>query len=453
MVVAPAVVVAAPSSGSGKTTIATGLMGALAKTGTVAPFKVGPDYIDPGYHALATGRPARNLDAVLCGEDRVAPLYRHGARDADIAVVEGVMGLFDGRIVDGPGGAATEGIGSTADVAQLLGAPVLLVVDVRGHSQSLAALLAGFATYRPGVALAGVILNRVSSVRHERVLRDACAHAGLEVVGAVPGAAALEVPARHLGLVPAAERGADAVAAVAAMTELVDRHVDVDRIRALARPVADGRGWTPSDEVARVGAPVVALAGGPAFSFGYAEHEELLRAAGARVRRFDPLTDELPDGAAAVVLPGGFPEVFAEKLSANTALRAQLRALVDAGGVVHAECAGLLYLAESLDGAPMCGIVPGAAEFTPRLTLGYRDAVALESNSLFEAGERVVGHEFHRTRLAATTSPAWGWRDADGAPVTDGYVGRGVHASYLHTHPAGNPEAVRRLVTLAAGAR
>ncbi|BDH56925.1 hypothetical protein MTP03_18640 [Tsukamurella sp. PLM1] len=227
------------------------------------------------------------------------------------------------------------------------------------------------------------------------------------MVGAVPGAAALEVPARHLGLVPAAERGADAVAAVAAMTELVDRHVDVDRIRALARPVADGRGWTPSDEVARVGAPVVALAGGPAFSFGYAEHEELLRAAGARVRRFDPLTDELPDGAAAVVLPGGFPEVFAEKLSANTALRAQ-RALVDAGGVVHAECAGLLYLAESLDGAPMCGIVPGAAEFTPRLTLGYRDAVALESNSLFEAGERVVGHEFHRTRLAATTSPRGG---------------------------------------------
>ena len=451
--VAPAVVVAAPSSGSGKTTIATGLMGALARTGVVAPFKVGPDYIDPGYHALATGRPGRNLDAVLCGEHRIAPLYRHGARDADIAVVEGVMGLFDGRIVDGPGGAATEGIGSTADVAQLLGAPVVLVVDVRGHSQSLAALLAGFATYRPGVALAGVILNRVSSPRHERVLRDACAHAGLEAVGAVPGAAELEVPARHLGLVPAAERGADAVAAVAAMTELVERHVDVERIRALARPVADGPVWSPSDEVARVGAPVVALAGGPAFSFGYAEHEELLRAAGARVVRFDPLTDELPGGTAAVVLPGGFPEVYAERLSANTALRAQLRALVDAGGVVHAECAGLLYLADSLDGAPMCGIVPGTAEFTPRLTLGYRDAVALESSALFEAGERVTGHEFHRTRLATTASPAWGWRDADGAPATDGYVGRGVHASYLHTHPAGNPGAVRRLVTRAAGAR
>ncbi|WP_166436438.1 cobyrinate a,c-diamide synthase [Tsukamurella asaccharolytica] len=448
--VAPAVVIAAPSSGSGKTTIATGLMGALARTGAVAPFKVGPDYIDPGYHALATGRPGRNLDAVLCGAQRVAPLYRHGARDAEIAVVEGVMGLFDGRIVDGPGGAVAEGIGSTADVAQLLGAPVVLVVDVRGHSQSLAALLAGFATYRPGVAIAGVILNRVSSPRHERVLRDACAHAGLEAVGAIPGAAALEVPARHLGLIPAAERGADAVAAVAAMTELVERHVDVDRIRALARPVADGPAWSPPDEVARVGEPVVALAGGPAFSFGYAEHEELLRAAGADVRRFDPLTDELPAGTAAVVLPGGFPEVYAEKLSGNAPLRAQLRALVDAGGAVHAECAGQLYLAESLDGVPMCGIVPGAATFTRRLTLGYRDAVALGPSPLFAPGERVTGHEFHRTALTPGPAAAWGWRDADGRATTDGFLSSTVHSSYLHVHPAGYPEVAERLVRAVA---
>lgn len=452
----PAVVIAAPSSGSGKTTIATGLMGALARTGTVAPFKVGPDYIDPGYHALATGRPGRNLDAVLCGEHRIAPLYRHGARDADIAVVEGVMGLFDGRIVDGPGGAVTEGIGSTADVAQILGAPVLLVVDARGHSQSLAALLAGFATYRPGIAIAGVILNRVSSARHERVLRDACAHAGLEAVGAVPGAAALEVPARHLGLIPAAERGAEAVAAVEAMTDLVERHVDVERIRALARPVADGPVWTPSEEVGRPATggassgPVVALAGGPAFSFGYAEHEELLSAAGARVRRFDPLTDELPEGAAAVVLPGGFPEVYAEGLSANAPLRAQVRALVDAGGLVHAECAGQLYLADSLDGVPMCGVVPGAATFTRRLTLGYRDAVALGSGALFSAGERVTGHEFHRTVLPAGPSPAWGWRDGDGAARTDGHLSPNVHSSYLHVHPAGYPEVAERLVRTVA---
>ncbi|MET9325934.1 cobyrinate a,c-diamide synthase [Tsukamurella sp. NPDC003166] len=471
MVTTPAVVIAAPSSGSGKTTIATGLMGALARTSTVAPFKVGPDYIDPGYHALATGRPGRNLDPVLCGEHRIAPLYRHGARGTDIAVVEGVMGLFDGRIVDGPGGAAVEGIGSTADVAEKLGAPVMLVVDARGHSQSLAALLAGFTTYRPGVALAGVILNRVSSARHERVLRDACAHAGLEAVGAVPGAAALEVPARHLGLIPAAERGAEAVDAVAAMTELVARHVDVERIRELARPVADGPVWSPFDEVGHssrpgdvarvgrtkestVGSPTVALAGGPAFSFGYAEHEELLRAAGARVRRFDPLADELPEGAAAAVFPGGFPEVYAEKLSANEALRAQVRDLVAGGGVVHAECAGLLYLAESLDGVPMCGVVPGAATFTRRLRLGYRDAVALAPSPLFDAGQRVTGHEFHRTTFvgggAPGGSPAWGWRDGDGVASTDGHVSSAVHSSYLHVHPAGYPEVAERLVRAVA---
>ncbi|WP_237741706.1 cobyrinate a,c-diamide synthase [Tsukamurella sp. 1534] len=449
--VTPAVVVAAPSSGSGKTTIATGLMGALARTGGaaggVAPFKVGPDYIDPGYHALATGRPGRNLDPVLCGEHRVAPLYRHGAAGAGIAVVEGVMGLFDGRITaDG----RTQGIGSTADVAESLGAPVVLVVDARGHSQSLAALLAGFATYRPGIAIAGVVLNRVSSARHERVLRDACAQAGLEAVGAVPGAGALEVPARHLGLIPAAERGQDAVDAVGAMTDLVARHVDVERVRELARPVADGPAWSPVDEVSAVPArPTVALAGGPAFSFGYAEHEELLAAAGATVRRFDPLTDPLPDGASAAVFPGGFPEVYAEKLSSNVVLREQVRRLVADGGIVHAECAGLLYLAESLDGAPMCGVVPGAAEFTPRLRLGYRDAVALTDNALFRAGERVTGHEFHRTRLAGSPTPAWGWHDADRRPETDGHVAPGVHSSYLHVHPAGYPEVAERLVRAA----
>ncbi|CAM4040112.1 cobyrinate a,c-diamide synthase [Tsukamurella strandjordii] len=441
--VTPAVVIAAPASGSGKTTIATGLMGALARTGTVAPFKVGPDYIDPGYHALATGRPGRNLDPVLCGEHRVAPLYRHGAADADIAVIEGVMGLFDGRIT---GDGRAEGIGSTADVAESLGAPVILVVDVRGHSQSLAALLAGFATYRPGVSVAGVILNRVSSARHERVLRDACAHAGIEAVGAVPSAAELDVPSRHLGLIPAAERGAAALDAVAAMTDLVAQHVDVALVRAIARRVPDGPAWDPADEVTRAGSPTVALAGGPAFSFGYAEHEELLAAAGAVVRRFDPLTDPLPEATAAVVLPGGFPEVYAEKLAANAELRGQIRALVAGGGLVHAECAGLLYLAETLDGVPMCGVVPGAATFTPRLRLGYRDAVALTAGPLFTVGERVTGHEFHRTHLAASSTPAWGWRDGDGAAAVDGHVAPGVHSSYLHVHPAGYPEVAERLV-------
>ncbi len=197
-------VIAAPTSGSGKTTVATGLMGALRRAGhRVAPFKVGPDFIDPGYHGLAAGRPGRNLDPVLVGDELIGPLYRHGSADADIAVVEGVMGLFDGRISDSPATGVARG--STAHVASLLGAPVVLVVDARGQSHSVAALLHGFATFDRAVHLVGVILNRVGSPRHEAVLRQACEQAGVTVLGAIPRAGELAVPSRHLGLVTAVE--------------------------------------------------------------------------------------------------------------------------------------------------------------------------------------------------------------------------------------------------------
>lgn len=239
----PAVVIAAPASGSGKTTVATGLMGALRRAGhAVAPFKVGPDFIDPGYHALATGRPGRNLDPVLVGEPLIGPLYAHGAAGSDIAVVEGVMGLFDGRIGDRMSGAAT---GSTAHVAGLIGAPVVLVVDARGQSHSIAALLHGFSTFDPHTRIAGVVLNRVGSPRHDEVLRQACEHAGLAVFGSIPRAEALAVPSRHLGLVTAAEHGRAARDAVAAMTDLVARHVDLDAVVAGARVTVAAAPWEP----------------------------------------------------------------------------------------------------------------------------------------------------------------------------------------------------------------
>jgi cobyrinic acid a,c-diamide synthase len=229
----PAVVIGAPSSGSGKTTIATGLIGALRRAGRrVAPFKVGPDFIDPGYHALAAGRPGRNLDSVMVGDDLIGPLYLHGSADADIAVVEGVMGLFDGRIDDHFSSPAH---GSTGQVAQLLGAPVVLVVDVRGQSQTIAAVLHGFSTFLRGVRIGGVILNRVGSARHEQVLRQACEAVGVPVLGAVPRHDELAVPSRHLGLVTATEHGAEAHAAVAAMTDLVARHVDLGHYADAAR--------------------------------------------------------------------------------------------------------------------------------------------------------------------------------------------------------------------------
>ncbi|OLR93986.1 cobyrinate a,c-diamide synthase [Actinokineospora bangkokensis] len=445
-------VVAAPGSGSGKTTIATGLVAALRRRGhVVAPFKVGPDYIDPGYHTLAAGRPGRNLDPVLVGEHRVAPLFRHGARGADLAVVEGVMGLFDGRIghqVD------AGGFGSTAHVAGLLDAPVLLVVDCRGQSTSVAALLHGFRSYRPGVRIAGVVLNQVGSDRHEQVLREACADVGLPVLGAVRRAVEVDVPSRHLGLVPAAEHGDPAVRAVAAMADLVEGSVDLAAVVDLARgaPGLPGPVWDPAAEVTPVaGRPVVAVAGGPAFTFGYAEHVELLRAAGADVAVVDPLHDpELPPGTSALVLPGGFPEAHAEALSANEPLRAAVADLAAAGAPVHAECGGLLYLVSKLDGQPMCGVLPAEAEMTPRLTLGYRDAVATTATPLHAEGTRVAGHEFHRTRtLPGAGAPTWAWQAADGTAHREGFAWRGVHASYLHTHPAGTPGAISRFVAAA----
>lgn len=449
-VVTPGVVVAAPASGSGKTTVATGLMGALRRAGhEVAPFKVGPDFIDPGYHALAAGRPGRNLDPVLVGEDLIGPLYRHGCAGADIAVVEGVMGLFDGRI-DPHGGAVARG--STAHVAGLLGSPVILVVDARGQSHSVAALLHGFSTFDSATRIAGVILNRVGSPRHAEVLRQACEHAGVAVLGVIPRADELSVPSRHLGLVTAVEHGRLARDAVDAMTELVATHVDVEAVVRVAGARVSAEPWQPAGTESMGSRVTVALAAGKAFSFGYPEHAELLRAAGADVVAFDPLTETLPDRTAALVLPGGFPEEFGAELSSNDVVRQQIRTLADAGAPIHAECAGLTYLMADLDGAPMCGVLAGSAHFTERLTLGYRDAVAPTESAVHVAGARVTGHEFHRTSVtfARTYDPAWAFRGTGGGSVADGAVDRGVHAAYLHTHAAAHPEAVSRMVAVAS---
>lgn len=457
MTAAPAIVIGAPASGSGKTTVATGLIGALRQAGhAVAPFKVGPDFIDPGYHALAAGRPGRNLDPVLVGEQLIAPLYAHGVCGADIAVVEGVMGLFDGRI--GPT-ATIPASGSTAQVAALLGAPVLLVIDARGQSQSIAALLHGFSTFDTATRIAGVILNRVGSVRHEHVLRQACEQVGLPVLGAIPRNDELAVPTRHLGLVTAVEYGRPARLAVAAMTALVARHVDLAAVLAVAQSRIVDPPWNPAPAVGEsverhvlkhaAQQATVAVAAGKAFSFCYPEHGELLRAAGAEVVEFDPLIDPLPVGTTAVLLPGGFPEQFTTELSANDVVRRQIKALAATGAPVHAECAGLIYLLSELDGHPMCGVLAGSARFTTQLTLGYRDAVAVADSSLYTVGHRVVGHEFHRTAVTFVEAyqPAWAYRGHDVMRAgVDGAVQAGVHASYLHTHPAATPDAVVRFV-------
>jgi cobyrinic acid a,c-diamide synthase len=329
------------------------------------------------------------------------------------------------------------------------------VVDGRGQSHSVAALLHGFSTFDPKIRIAGVILNRVGSPRHEEVLRQACEHAGVPVFGVIPRVDELSVPSRHLGLITAVEHGRQARSAVDAMTGQVDRHVDLEAIAGIATSRVVDKPWDPG-VTPIAGEPVtVALAAGKAFTFGYAEHRELLHAAGAEVVEFDPLTDPLPPRAAALVLPGGFPEQFSTELSDNDIARRQIRSLAASGAPVHAECAGLTYLVDDLDGHPMCGVLSGSARFTDRLTLGYRNAVAVAESSLHAVGDRAVGHEFHRTAVTFTDSyqPAWVYSGRDVDAVRDGAVTGGVHASYLHTHPVAHPHAVARFVAAATTSR
>lgn len=443
------VVIAGTSSGAGKTTVACGLLGALRARGlTVQGFKVGPDYIDPSYHALASGRPGRNLDAFLSGPELIAPLVRHGCSGADLAVIEGVMGLFDGASGRGE-------LASTAHVAKLLDAPVLLVVDAASMARSAAAIVHGYTTFDPDVQIAGVVFNKVGSDHHEELLRDAIAELGVPVLGALRRDERIASPERHLGLVPAAEHAERTRATLDALAEAMARHSDLAAIEALARaaPVPQGPVWSPAAAGPIGPAARIGIARGPAFSFHYEENLELLAATGAELAPFDPIADEvLPDGCEALVLAGGFPEVFGAELEANAPMRAAVHAFATSGRPVLAECGGLLYLCADLDGHPMCGVLPARGRMTGRLSLGYREAQAATATPWLEAGTQLRGHEFHYSAVEPIRdggAPAW-LLSARGKQRHEGMVAGAVQASYLHVHWAAHPEIARRFVAVAA---
>lgn len=447
MVATPAparVVVAAPASGQGKTTVATGLMAALRAAGyRVSGHKVGPDYIDPGFHELATGRAPRNLDPFLQGEQQLLPLLRSGADSADIAVIEGVMGLFDGALGSG-------GYASTAHVAKELAAPVLLVVDASAASRSVAALVHGFAHYDPEVRLAGVILNKLGSQRHEDEIRGALEPTGIPVLGALRRDEHIHAPSRHLGLVPAAERDDTVNTTIPRLRQWIADGVDLPALATVAQraPERSGPVWDPAEWVTPCsGRPTIALASGRAFTFRYTETAELLAAAGADVVDVDPLEDPgLPERCAGLYLGGGFPETHVADLTANERMRSEvIRAAAD-GMPIVAECAGLLYLCRELDGTSMTGVLDATASMRGGGRLGYRDATATASTVLTYAGQRVTGHEFHRSAVTARAgaTPAWSW---DG--MTEGITSANVHASHLHVHWAGYPDLAQRFAASA----
>jgi cobyrinic acid a,c-diamide synthase len=436
------VVVAGVASGVGKTTIATGLMAALRARGMhVANAKVGPDFIDPGYHALATGRPARNLDSWICGEAAIPGLAGRAASGADILVVEGVMGLFDGA-ADGQPEA------STASIARLLEAPVLLVVDASAMSGSVAALVHGYRSFDPSVRVAGVVLNRVGSPGHESLLRQALEPLGVPVLGALRRDDSFTWRDRHLGLIPVVEASAETSRSIGQLADAITTSLDLNAIVQMARSAPD-RQVDPPPTPRRVGNARVAIAAGPAFSFVYQDNLEALQAAGAELLPFDPRHESsLPAGATALYAGGGFPEVFVAGLSDNRPLQQDLRAKAHEGLVVWAECGGLLWLSRSLDGHPLVGLLPTDGIMGDRLTLGYRIAEVQEDSPLGAVGEHLRGHEFHYSSLSPSGS-ALTLRSRAGESSA-GFASPRLFASYLHLHLGNDPQRAERFVSAAS---
>ncbi len=415
----PRIVIAAAASGAGKTTIAAGLIAALRRQGLVVqPFKCGPDYIDPSYHERAAGRPCRNLDAWMLDAAQLLQGFSRGCRDADIAVIEGVMGLFDGSNWH-------DEHASTAQIAKLLGAPVVLVTDIAGAARSAAVTALGCQHFDRDLALRGVILNFAGSEGHAKGCAEAITTiTGLPVLGWLPRDSKLQIPERHLGLVPGGEH-LDSSSLIADIADAVAQRFDLPAVMEM-----------------------IAVARDDAFCFYYPENLELLTEAGAAIEFFSPLKGEQPSpDAAGVYLGGGYPELHASELASNVGLWHALKELRARDAPIFAECGGFMVLTQGLiDGEgrrwPMAGLIPGVARMTDKLAaLGYRHAAALHPNLLAEAGEELRGHEFRYSRWVcdepiAGDAVAWRVRGtrAEAPADSGGFVSGNLLASYLHVH-------------------
>ncbi len=453
----PTLVVAGTGSGSGKTTVVC----ALAERGVdVRLFKAGPDYLDPTFHEAATGRPGRNLDPWMTGREGVARAFAAGTRALarpGVAIVEGVMGLFDGR--------SPESLeGSTADLARLLAAPVVLVVDAAGTARSAVPVVEGFANHVDDVDVRGVIWNRVGSAGHTRLIETALAGARTRLpvtsLGGLPRNEQVFLPSRHLGLMAA--HVSDATATPEArrrwrqLAAWAGEHVDLDALLALAADAAPRLPAAPPPPA--VASVRVGVARDAAFHFYYPDNLELLEAAGARLVEFSPLADDaLPDGLDGLIIGGGYPEEHAAALSANRSMRDSVAAFAAAGRPVLAECGGLMYLGQRLVDAtghahPMVGALPLTTAIEPGLrALGYREVTTTRATPLGPAGTSFRGHEFHYSGLTDTggcdTAFRWTGRRGSG---TCGYVRRGVVASYVHAHWGSNPDLAAAFVRACA---
>ncbi|PYR35468.1 MAG: cobyrinate a,c-diamide synthase [Acidobacteria bacterium] len=437
-----AIVIAGPASGVGKTTIALGLMAAFRRRGlAVQPFKCGPDFIDAGHHTRVCERPSRNLDGWMLSSETNRTLFVEHAATADIAIVEGVMGLFDG--------ARNSGEGSTAAMAKHLRLPVLFVVDASHMAASAAALVCGFETFDPSIRIAGVVFNQVGSAGHYSLLRDALEQAGCApAVGYLPRDASLVIPERHLGLYTAHE-DVLSTAALDHLSSLIEQHVDLDGVLEIAT-LEEAPHTAPASSPA-VGETVrIAVARDRAFCFYYEDNLDALRGGGAEIVEFSPLTDHsLPEETNALYIGGGYPELYAAQLSANESMRTAVAQFVGSGGPTYAECGGLMYLGRHLrlqngDDFAMVGILPFGTRVTERLVrFGYTEVAFTADCLLGRAGATARGHSFHYSTIDGVPDVPCAYRvrsTLSGIEGPEGYVVGNVLASYIHLHFLSNPD-------------
>jgi len=437
-----AIVVAGTHSGVGKTSITLGLIGALRRRGlTVQPFKVGPDFIDPLHHSHASGRPPRNLDGWMLSPDQNLQRYARATADADVAVIEGVMGLFDGS-------EGKSDRGSTAEMAKLLDLPVLLVIDASAMARSAAALIHGYCSFDPDLRVAGVILNNVGSDAHADMIRDAVAGSA-PIIGALPRQRDLAVPERHLGLHLPHEARVDYVTQLA---DLIVEGLDLDALLANSRTERRSAPIETSQPAPRAR---LAVGRDEAFCFYYTDNLELLEQAGAALIPFSPIGDRLPDDVDGIYLGGGYPELHPQALAENTATRGAIREFAAGGGPIYAECGGLMYLAQTLelDGVsyPMCGVLPFSTRMPAGLTLSYIEVTTTQG--LFGSGQTARGHLFHQSAIVGQPNGRRCYQitTSRGDKVEEGYATRNVLASYAHLHFASNPAIAAAFVERCAG--
>jgi cobyrinic acid a,c-diamide synthase len=449
-------VIAGVASGVGKTTITVGLLEAFRRRGLVVQaFKVGPDFIDPGYHEVATGRAAYNLDGWMCGRDHVIATVARHAADADLAIVEGVMGCFDGCD-------ATGDDGSTAQVAKWLNAPVILVLDAGAQARSAAAVVLGFERFDPDLNIGAVIANRVGGDAHATGVRQAIAgRCRAAVVGAIPWSESLAVPERHLGLVTAGE-GALTLAKRDRLAELIERSVDLDAVVELAAPLTAVSPVGCAPAVARSRRVRIAVAHDAAFCFYYRDNLALLRGAGAELVYWSPLSDVTLPRVDGLYIGGGYPELHGTALATNKSLVAAVKEFAVSGRPIYAECGGLMYLAEALediDGKThaMVGLLPATVRMRPRrLSLAYTEVTLQGDSPLGTSGAVARGHEFHYSSLdpvPASVQRVYRLRPRGGEERDEGYQVGNALLSYVHLHFASNPQIADNFVATCAGER